>query len=354
MDNTDSRIRFSEVELRHLVMHKVGNKGEAEGVHIANGMLPVDEDLREILLGYFLGSFKQEEWYRFSHDTDLNMNEVYAYCQYIFEEAETAFYQQSTHIAKHLYEKSEHSRIRGGELYVAYFEQVLLDDELVDAIGVFKAENKDVYIKLKSTEENDWRLEHEQGTSTAKLDKGCLIFNTAKEDGYRVISVDLKGGDAKYWRDEFLQMTQLQDDNFHTKNYMSMCKSYGKEAFKDEDKNEQVAFINRSLTYFDSNDEFDFEDFKTNVFGDEQKAFEFEDYANDYQHKQGIEPEEHFSIAPSAVKKMRRSLRSVIQLDTQIEIKVNSVEAQDEGFLERGYDHEKEMHYYKVFFNKEK
>jgi hypothetical protein len=79
----------------------------------------------------------------------------------------------------------------------------------------------------------------------------------------------------------------------------------------------------------------------------------------DYEHKQGIqarkiapEAEEEFFIAPQAVKKAKRSLRTSIQLDTQLEIKLNAPQA--EGFLEKAYDEERGMYYYKVYFNQEK
>ena len=37
--------------------------------------------------------------------------------------------------------------MRSGEFYVAYFSDCVLDDEIVDAIGIFKSENKDTYLK---------------------------------------------------------------------------------------------------------------------------------------------------------------------------------------------------------------
>ncbi|MCP4439764.1 MAG: nucleoid-associated protein [Aureispira sp.] len=349
-----NNIHLSEIKLSQLILHRIGNKNEDEGVRIAKSLFDLKDDMRGILLEYFLSGFKLEEAYKFDHETDLSMNEIYTYCQYIFDDKEQ-FYDQSVNILKHLYEKSTHNKIKGGELYVSYFEDCVVDDELVTAIGIFKAENKDTYLKLKLDEEEEWTLVYEEGTNISKLDKGCIIFNIYGEDGYRTVTVDLKSSDAKYWRDEFLMLTQIQDDNFHTKTYLDMCKKFGKQAFEEEDKNEQVNFLNKSLDYFNRKEEFSIEEFKEEVFEENvEQAQMFENYKSDYQERQSIAEEDNFFISQPTVKKAKRSFRNAIQLDTQMEIKIHSAQAQEEGHLERGYDEDKKMNYYKVYFNTEK
>jgi hypothetical protein len=55
------------------------------------------------------------------------------------------------------------------------------------------------------------------------------------------------------------------------------------------------------------------------------------------------------------LKKEKSKLKTEIKLDTNISIKldVDAPEAASE-YLERGYDEEKKMKYYKVYFNEEK
>ena len=48
------------------------------------------------------------------------MNEIFVWVREIFEGKER-LYEQSINLAKHLYEKSTHPKIKGGELYVVYF-----------------------------------------------------------------------------------------------------------------------------------------------------------------------------------------------------------------------------------------
>lgn len=346
---------FTHIQLSQLVLHQVGNHNEDEGVLAAKQLFDLsDEALKELLLRYFLDSFKQDAFYQFNHSTDLEMNEVYMYCKHIFENSDD-LYTQSRHILEHLYQRSDHPKIKGGELYVAYFKDILVEDELVDAVGIFKAETKDTYLKLRADEQGNFYLAYDEGTSISKLDKGALILNAYAEEGYRVITVDLKSTEAKFWRDKFLEITEIQDQSFHTKTYLNLCKDFCKEVYaEEEDKKEQVTFLNKSMEYFNTKDEFDIEEFKEEVIQDEGYVEKFEAYRNTYQEQNGIEDTSAFFISQPTVKKMKRSFKNVIQLDTQIEVKIHSSEAEQAGHIERGFDEERGMHYYKVYFNQEK
>lgn len=354
-----SSVFFSETKLNRLALHRVGNKTREEGIYPSKKLLPLaDEALTRDLLQFFLGHFKCESFFQFGHNTDLMLNEVYTYCKQIFDDMDNAdnFYEQSVSILKSLYECSDHSKINEGELYVAHFEDIVVDDEVVNAIGIFKVETKERFLKLRLDEEEDWSLYVDEGTNIENLDKGCLVFNTQATDGYRVVSVDMKGSDAKYWRDEFLMLLQIHDDNFYTKAYLNLCKQYGKSKFEKEEKQEQVTFLNKSLEYFNTKEEFDFEELATELFEeDEVKIESFREYKKEFQEKEGLLPEEEtFFIAAPVVKKAERSFRKIIQLDTQVEIKIHSAKAHEDGTVERGFDEDKGMHFYKIFFHDEK
>jgi hypothetical protein len=61
-----------------------------------------------------------------------------------------------------------------------------------------------------------------------------------------------------------------------------------------------------------------------------------------------------FPIANAAVSDARKSIKNVINLDTQIQIKMDFINPESaEKFVEKGWDEEKQMYYYLVYFNKE-
>ena len=63
----------------------------------------------------------------------------------------------------------------------------------------------------------------------------------------------------------------------------------------------------------------------------------------------------NFNISDVVLKKEKNKLKTEIKLDTHFVIKLD-VDAPDAAseYLERGYDEEKKMMYYKVFFNEER
>ena len=182
------KVLYLDTRVEAICLHKVGNKIADEGVKLSKKELVVHEDLKNTLLKYFISSFNSEELYAFHHNSDLLLNEVYCYCSGIFASTE-CIYEQSVNLAKHLYEQSVHPKIKGGEFYVVYFENCMVDGKSTNAIGLFKSENKDTFLKIYS-KDDDFEIEADNGININKLDKGCLIFNLEKENGYIVAVVD--------------------------------------------------------------------------------------------------------------------------------------------------------------------
>jgi hypothetical protein len=352
------QVFFTDSNLKYLALHRMGNKSKDEGIFPSRSLLNfADPDLKREIHEYLISHFKFESIYQFGHTTDLSLNEAYNYCSQIFDNPDEAdvFFEESIHLLKYLYECSSHSKINDGELYVAYFEGIVVEDEMLDAIGIFKVETKNRFLKLNLDEESNWSLIFDEGTNIENLDKGCLVFNTQREEGFRVISVDMKSTDAKYWRDEFLMLTQIHDNNFYTKAYLNLCKEFGKTHFEKEEKQEQINFLNKTIEYFNSAEEFNFEELAEELFEENvQKRESFQEYKNDFKEKEGLLPEEEsFFIAAPVVKKAEKSFKKIIQLDSHIEIKINSAKAQKDGLVEKGFDAEKGMYYYKLYYNDE-
>lgn len=351
---------FSGVQMSNVVVHKVGNKSREEGFVVSPAVYDLtDGNLEDMLLKYFLSPFKEKVLYKFHHEADIHLNELYMYASSIFIHPET-FYEQSVNIVKHLYESSGHPQIKGGEFYVAYFADCVLNGENVDAIGVFKTENKENYLKV-THHYNEFLLGADAGINIKKLDKGCIIFNAASIDGYRLAIVDnvnKSSGEALYWKDDFLRITDVQDEHFQTKNCLDMCRDFTENIYGPvfkADKKDQVVFMNEAIAYFDNNKEFRLNDFVDTVIKQPEIAEQFKEHKYLYEINQGIDAQETFDISNQAVKTAKKKFKSLIKLDTEIEIKLKAAAAEqgELEFIERGYDEIKGMHYYKVYFNAE-
>ena len=185
-------ISYFDATLAKISVHRVGNKALNEFYSLSENTLQIeDETLRRLLMQYFLSPFeKSYELFRFSHSSeDLNLNELFHFSSEIFNDAQV-FHELSGQITKHLFNISNHPKIKSGELYIATFKDIQLEGELVDAIGIFKSETKESYLKV-NPEEGGFAISYEEeAINITKLDKGCLIFNTEKEEGFKVIVID--------------------------------------------------------------------------------------------------------------------------------------------------------------------
>ncbi|MDX2245662.1 MAG: nucleoid-associated protein [Bacteroidia bacterium] len=349
-------LNLSQARLTTLALHKVGNKAKNEGVVASQELFILEEDMALTLKDYFLNPFKTDEFFKFTHPTDLNFNELYIYCNRIFTLSREDFLAQSVHILNHLYAQSGHPHIKSGELYVGLFRECVVDGVELEAIGIFKSEHKDQFLKFVAEEGEGLTMTVEQGVNLRKLDKGCLIFNTFADDGYSVLMIDKGSEDAQYWRDDFLQVIRIQDNRYQTEQFLNLTKEYCENVIgKEKDKKDQVVFLNKSLNYFSKNKELDIEDFKLSVFPTTAESQKFDEYRATFEQEQGLPPaEEGFPISKYGVRVMKKQFASLIRLDTEIEIRMNNRKIEEVAeFMERGYDEQRRMHYYKVFFNEE-
>jgi hypothetical protein len=350
-----SMITFFEAALQTISIHKVGNKQLEETLTLSEAPLPVkDEVLGSLLMQYFLHPFeKVNEIYRLTHATgNLQLNEVFHFAENIFADA-GSFHENSRQLAKHLYEIASHPRIKTGELYVVHFTGVQIEGELLEAVGIFKSEQKEPYLTVLQ-EANQFAMQYQQeAINIKKLDKGCIVFNTEKEEGFKVAVVDTASRtEAVYWMDEFLQLKVRNDNYNQTNNVLSVYKNFVTEKIDeafDISKADKIDLLNRSISYFKQKDHFDMEEFSSEVIANEQGIALFKDYKKQYEQEHDAPIEDSFSINNMAVKKQARVYKSVLKLDRNFHIYIHG----NKELIEKGFDAEKNMNYYKVYFKEE-
>jgi hypothetical protein len=335
---------------QHFSIHQIGNKYEGEPLRISKNKIVLAKELESVLTKYFLSAFKTEEYYQLYHEVRLSLNEVYDYVSSIFDNPETLL-AQSVNLAKHLYEQSTHPKIKGGEFYTVYFKDCIIDGETVDAVGLFKSENKDTFLKVYPSGEG-FEIESEKGININKLDKGCLIFNTERENGYVVAVVDNtgKGADAQYWIDDFLHVRPRRDEYYHTQQALSLCKSFIKEELPQQfevSKVDQSAILNKSLQFFKEKDNFNLDEFTNEVMEQPGIIESFKQYKSAYQQEREIDIADDFTISDTAVKKQSRVWKSVIKLDKNFHIYVHG----NRNLIEQGTDENGK--FYKIYYQEE-
>jgi hypothetical protein len=348
-------INLFNAHIDNLSIHRVGNKSRNEALFLSETPYGLNDEIMPLLKEFYFKPFrdKEENYFQFAHEVDLEYNEMYNFATEVFNNP-TEIHNVSKKITKHLFEQSNHPHIKNGEVYVTYFTNISIDNNVVDAIGVFKSEIQTDFLQFEEKESN-LEMILQQGINLNKLDKGCIIFNYKKEEGYKILTVDSNRYDARYWLEHFLSVDAFQDENFMTKKYLKFCQDFAKDVvLPAEDKQQEVLFMNRAINHFAKNDSFEETNFLNEVMENPEFIPEFKNYKVDKGEKYSIEDVTNFPIANNAVTDIRKKIKNVITLDTNVQIKLDFVNSDSaEKFVEKGWDEEKQMYYYLVYFNKE-
>lgn len=341
---------MNDASIYNISLHLVGNKSAEDGIILSKTNLDIKDELKGLLVNYFLSPFSSEELFELYHDSGIEFNVVYGAASRIFDNPDS-LHEQSVNLAKHLYEQSSHPKIKGGEFYTVYFRDCIVDGDTVDAVGLFKSENKDTFLRVLH-EGGNFNLESEQGINIKKLDKGCLIFNKERENGYAVAVVDNtnRGIEAQYWMDDFLHVRQRKDGYANTQNAMALAKNFVTKALPEQfevSKADQIDLLNRSLEFFKEKETFDMEEFANEVIEQPEVIESFHNFKREYESENDIVIDDNFAISNYAFKKQQRSYKRVIRLDRKIQIIIDG----NRDNVEQGEDERGK--YYKVYYNDE-
>lgn len=349
-------LSFFEASLTELSIHRVGNKMLDEHYVLSEQPLQLqDELLPKLLMQYFLSPFeKVNEVYRLSHSSgDLDLNELYHFVRLFFD-GETDFHSMSQQITKHLYESSNHPKIKAGEVYIAQFEQVQLEGEVLRGVGIFKSETKETYLKVYP-EQGAFKVDYEEeAINIHKLDKGCLIVDSEKEEGYKVLAVDQtnRQNEAIYWKDDFMQV-KVRNDSFHqTGNLMQVCKSFVNEKLEEAfemERTDKIDLLNRSASYFKEKEIFQLDEFSEEVLGNPEAVSMFKKYKTSFEEMHDVCIADSFEISDQAVKKESKIFKSILKLDKNFHVYIHG----KREYIEKGFDEDKGKNFYKLYFDQE-
>jgi hypothetical protein len=343
-------IDSSLTNIQQVSAHYIGNPTNSESLRLSEAPMEVnDEKVHQLLRTYFLSNFTTPEYYTFTFSNeDFTLNPIYKFAMDIFQEPES-FHENSVNLAKHLYGATQHPNIKAGELYIAYFDSIEVQNMSVEAIGIFKSENKENYLKLSP----QFSMSADEGINIKKLDKGCLILNAEKEEGYKVLIVDnINKSDAHFWKHDFLNVKPRSDAFHHTNNFMKLTKQYVEDQLAEEfsvSKADKIDLLNRSMDFFRSKEEFSKAEFEVDVLGNADVIESFRNYGNNFMTTNNLGPMDNFEISVQAVKRQARVFKSILKLDKNFHIYIHG----SRELIEKGFDEVTGKHFYKLYFDSE-
>lgn len=335
-----------------MIVHHVGNKSNGEGVGFSSRELIFDT-IENDLVKLILKSFKEDDLYHFYFESTLELNPVYTFVRNIFNNPEN-FITQSNHIAKILYETSIHPRIKAGELSIIYLEECELEDDVVDAIVLIKSETWHESLQLERND-NGFVAKKTNGISLSKIDKGCIIYNTSINDGYKISIIDKinKTGDAKYWKDSFLHVQSYKDGLHQTANLIELCSEFINTSIVENRKltkveKAMIAIRSKHILLDAETESISLDEYSTKVFQSTKLSEKFSEFIEESGRANEFDSE-NIIIKKKAVNK-RKSAVSTIKLDDNFELNILGAEER----IIKGYDSDAGLNYYKLYFEKEK
>lgn len=337
-------------KIEKLIVHNVGNKSYGEGIKFSQEET-IFVNSESSILKLIQNVFKYDSLFEFHFTHDLSLNPVYNLINILFND-KSKFIDVSQSLASHLYNQSTHPKIKGGDFYIIYLKDCLIDDEIVDGVAILKSENKDVFLNVKSIS-NGFELESLLGMSIDKLDKGCLIFNTNKENGFLVSVIDNtnKGSDSQYWFDNFLSVKERKNEYYNTQNVLSMCKEFISKELTNKfelEKTDQADLLNKSAAFFKEKNFFELNKFASEVIEKPEYIESLNSFKSNYEKEKNVEVQDNFEISQKATKKQTRFFKSVLKLDKNFHIYIHG----KKELIEKGVD-EKGNKYYKIYYEEE-
>jgi hypothetical protein len=330
-------LNLFSTHIESLYCNKVGNKSRNEELLVSKHALDLDGEEKALLREFFLSPFRKkgDEYFTIESDQDLAAITKMKYSHEI-----------NDHVANHLYNCGRHPHIKSGELFVAELSNIIYDNNSYIGIGIFKSELRNDFLKF-DTEENQLVFHLDQGVSLSKLDKGLIILLNNNGSIERVLTHDSNQYDTKYWKEEFAGLSYLKDEHYDTRKYLKFVSDFSKEI---PEKKDQIEFVNNVHQHFASVDEFHEEDFiqqEIPYLADEFSHFKL--YKGE---KYDIDTIKDFQVSNTVVNDSIKKIKSKIELDTGITIDFGKGTPAHK-YITKCFDHEEQMYYYKVKFNKE-
>lgn len=225
------------------------------------------------------------------------------------------------------------------------WDQFSLEDYHGKAIGFYLSRQKQHFFSTGTQ-----AMAVLQGMPLNKPEFACLIVPGQQEDFKLFLSES--GSQPGNWSKLLFPFFQHRDDAFHATQFFKMCKSFSEDVLAREyqqPREKQVEFLADSVAYASEKKVLDVAAFKQEVIRDPAVVDAFEDYQTRYGEQKAWNPPDQFAVSENVQKQAGRFVRSIIKLDKNFHIYVHG----NKDRIERGYDQDRRMHYYTLFFEAE-
>ena len=339
-------IDIDEVVISEMVLHRVS--AEENRCIISDQVIsPAEPEEVTLFKKVFLKPFASHvSTFEFSHEVAIGYNVLFNLAKAIYSGED--FAENSKLIVQHLTSVSKHPNIKEGDLFIVKFEDVQLSNRHYQALGIYKFEEKENYIETSAVNK-DMSFEFRKGIGNKKPDKAFLVIFS--DEPYTLLVIDSNSIETDYWQNQFISHKPKNDAINNTNDFLSLAKGFITEQIPQDfnvSKTDQIDYLNRSVEYFKSHDQFDKSEFEKEVFYHDEVIESFNNYNSTFRANSDIELGDNFEISQQAVKKQARAFKSVLKLDKNFHIYIHG----NKDLIEHGVEQDGRK-YYKIYYSQE-
>ena len=342
----DTMIQIDAATIRQLIIHRIGP--EERQVVVSHHLTDyTDEEAVQVFKKILLKPFTSHSaTFEFTHEMGLEYNVLFGLAKDLQEGED--FPGNSRRIVQHLASVSRHPAIKEGDLFIARFSDVAFDNQLYEALGIYKFEDKELFIETDRVND-EIEISFTKGLGSKKPDKACLILFTPEP--YTLLIIDNNSGDTDYWQHDFIRHKPKNDSVNNTHDFLRLTKDFITRQIPQDfsvSKADQIDLLNRSVDYFKTHDQFNKNGFEEEVLHHDNMIQSFRKFDQHYRQDRDLEMADQFEISPQAVKKQARIFKSVLKLDRNFHIYIHG----DRELIEQGID-ENGKKFYKIYYEVE-
>lgn len=339
-------ITFNRCTLQAAALHYIGNGLTDEDLQVSAQPFAPDADTEALLWQHIEKAFTTPDFQKFTGDSP-----VWPLANTFFADVENTFLEISQHLAEALHRRSQKPGIKSGELLVLHLRNVSLQEEVADALVLFKTDVRHPFL-FSDARENHLSLHSYRGISPGKIDKAALIINHEAQEGYHVLAQDNRGSGnvALFWKEEFLGLSPRPTAYHHTAQFIEATRNFINNNLGEEEteleRMDKIALLQKSADFMEEHDTVDSEEFGLQVFEDAAVADRFRAYTA--QPEGGEEAPQNFDLSSEAVKKHRGLFKSILKLDKNFHVYIHG----NRQMIEQGEETDGRK-FYKLYYEEE-
>jgi hypothetical protein len=227
--------------------------------------------------------------------------------------------------------------------FSAAWDNFQVDEYEGPALGFYFARERSNFLNMNGAEPIVLR-----GLPLKKPEFGCLIYPDGM-DGYHLY---MNEPGPSVWSSRIFPFLRQTDDAYHAKEFFKMCKSFSEDVIVKEQhqpREQQVSFLSDSLQYTSDNKAVNFENFKQEVLKEPAIIDAFDQYQEKYTEQRQWNPPDQFAVTDQMQNQAKKFVKSVIKLDKNFHIYVHG----NKERIEKGFDENRKLHYYQLWFDAE-